>query len=48
MENGGNKLEVNNEPLYWNASKWNKTIDTKYDTTYNISRRYNRCQNGIN
>ena len=40
MENGGNKLEVNDEPLYWNASKCNKMIDTKYDTTYNISRRF--------
>ncbi len=25
-----------------------KTIDTKYDITYNISRRYEKCQNGIN
>ena len=23
-------------------------IDTIYDTTYNISRRYKKCQNGIN
>ena len=23
-------------------------VDTKYDTTYNIYRRYSECQNGIN
>lgn len=25
-----------------------KMIDTKYDTTYNIDRRYSECQSGIN
>ena len=25
-----------------------KTVDTEYDTTYNISRRYSKCQSGIN
>ena len=25
-----------------------KMIDTKYDTTYNMDRRYSECQSGIN
>ena len=25
-----------------------KMIDTICDTTYNVNRRYNKCQNGIN
>lgn len=25
-----------------------KMIDTKYDTTYNIDRRYSECQSGVN
>nr|DAX71817.1 MAG TPA: hypothetical protein [Caudoviricetes sp.] len=25
-----------------------KYVDTTYNTTYNTSRRYNECQNGIN
>lgn len=25
-----------------------KMVDTKYDTTYNIDRRYSECQSGIN
>ena len=25
-----------------------KIVDTEYDTTYNISRRYSKCQSGIN
>ena len=25
-----------------------KNVDTKYDTTYNISRKYSKCQSGIN
>ena len=27
---------------------FDKNIDTKCDTTYNIDRRYSECQNGIN
>ncbi len=30
------------------AGKLYKMIDTKYDTTYNIDRRYSECQSGIN
>lgn len=31
-----------------NVNLFDKNIDTKCDTTYNIDRRYSQCQNGIN
>lgn len=38
------EIKILHKPFHMAA----KVIDTKYDTTYNINRRYSECQSGIN